>query len=117
MTPLRSADFVFDSRLIDLLVFSSLPPLSGSISVSTFLIILAGLPATTWKAGIFLVTTLPAPTVAPFPILTPGRTVTCLISSISAFPLSRASYSHFHPARHLRPLLWAHHLQVLSSRF
>ncbi|KAH9219862.1 hypothetical protein DL95DRAFT_384068, partial [Leptodontidium sp. 2 PMI_412] len=36
----------------------------------------AGLPATTWKAGTSLVTTLPAPTVTPRPIVTLGQTVT-----------------------------------------
>jgi hypothetical protein len=43
---------------------------------SIFLMIRAGLPATTWKAGTSLVTTLPAPMVAPRPILIPGQTVT-----------------------------------------
>src|SRR5437764_14786025 len=36
---------------------------------------LAGLPATTAPAGTFLVTTLPAPTVAPSPITIPQRIV------------------------------------------
>lgn len=48
---------------------------SGSFG-SIFLIIRAGLPATTWKAGTSLVTTLPAPMVTPLPIVTPGSTIT-----------------------------------------
>jgi len=42
---------------------------------TTFLIIRAGFPATTWKAGTSFVTTLPAPTVTPRPIVTPGSTM------------------------------------------
>jgi len=72
---------------------------SGSMAVSIFLRILAGLPAATWKGGtsyeewvrnfdnktsdvklgrrtFTFVTTLPAPIAQPFPILTPGRTIT-----------------------------------------
>ena len=35
----------------------------------------AGLPATTVFSGTFFVTTLPAPTTAPFPIDTPGSMI------------------------------------------
>jgi hypothetical protein len=48
---------------------------SGSFG-SIFLMILAGLPATQWKSGTSLVTTLPAPITQPLPMVTPGRTVT-----------------------------------------
>jgi len=48
---------------------------SGSFGL-IFLIILAGLPATQVKSGTFFVTTLPAPTVTPLPIVTPGSTIT-----------------------------------------
>ena len=42
---------------------------------SIFLMILAGLPAAIVMGGTSRVTTLCAPTMAPYPILTPGRTV------------------------------------------
>lgn len=48
---------------------------SGSFG-SIFLMILAGLPATTWKSGTSFVTTLPAPIVQPRPMVIPGHTVT-----------------------------------------
>ncbi|KAK1709760.1 hypothetical protein BDP67DRAFT_408423 [Colletotrichum lupini] len=35
----------------------------------------AGLPATATKSGTSFVTTLPAPTVTPLPMVTPGRTI------------------------------------------
>lgn len=40
---------------------------------SVLLTILAGFPATTEKSGTSFVTTLPAPTMAPFPIVTSFR--------------------------------------------
>ena len=45
------------------------------IVVSILRMILAGFPATRWKGGTSFVTTLPAPTVAPLPILTPGKII------------------------------------------
>jgi hypothetical protein len=42
-------------------------------AVSIFFMILAGLPATHTLSGTSFVTTLPAPTVTPRPIVTPGR--------------------------------------------
>ncbi|KAI1812139.1 hypothetical protein GGS20DRAFT_44171 [Poronia punctata] len=42
---------------------------------STLLTTLAGAPTATEKSGTSLVTTLPAPTVHPFPIVTPGMMV------------------------------------------
>jgi len=48
---------------------------SGGLT-SIFLSIRAGLPATQWKAGTSLVTTLPAPTVTPLPIVIPASTIT-----------------------------------------
>ncbi len=53
--------------------FSSGPEIS--LSSQTHLTNRAGLPTTTAPAGTSLVTTLPAPTTAPSPMVTPGRTV------------------------------------------
>lgn len=47
---------------------------SGSFT-SIFLMIRAGLPATTWKSGTSFVTTLPAPIVQPRPMVMPGNTI------------------------------------------
>jgi hypothetical protein len=49
--------------------------LAASVLRGTSLMILAGLPATTSYGGTSFVTTLPAPTVEPFPILTPGKMI------------------------------------------
>jgi hypothetical protein len=64
---------------------------SGSLT-SIFLMILAGLPATQWKSGTSFVTTLPAPTVQPLPMVTPGSTILRqdLMSVLSVREVSRA---------------------------
>lgn len=48
----------------------------GKSSLSKVLTILAGLPATTLKAGMLFVTTDPAPMTHPLPMETPGNTIT-----------------------------------------
>jgi hypothetical protein len=54
----------------------SFPLWAGSISVTTFRMTRAGLPATMVNSGTLFVTTLPAPTTQPLPTVTPGRKIT-----------------------------------------
>ncbi|KAG0123534.1 hypothetical protein HOY82DRAFT_495188, partial [Tuber indicum] len=54
---------------------------------------LAGFPATAHPGGTSFVTTLPAPTVLPRPILTPGRIVTFPASQQSSSIVMGAPYS------------------------
>src|SRR4030066_1818549 len=53
--------------------------------IANFLIGLAGTPATMMKGGTLLFTTEPAPTMAPLPIVTLGRTITPVPSQASSF--------------------------------
>lgn len=53
-----------------------MPPSGARSETSTFFTTLAGLPTTTVYAGTSFVTTLPAPTVAPRPMDTPGSMTT-----------------------------------------
>jgi hypothetical protein len=50
-----------------------LPGPSGYVTGSTFFITFAGEPTAIEKLGISLVTTEPAPTVVPWPMVTPGK--------------------------------------------
>lgn len=54
---------------------SPFPNLGSLASGVTLLITLAGFPTTTQKSSTSFVTTLPAPTVTPLPIVTPGNTI------------------------------------------
>ena len=55
---------------------STRPAARADSETSIFFKIRAGLPTTQTKSGTSLVTTLPAPTVTPLPMVTPGRTIT-----------------------------------------
>ncbi|PUU72761.1 hypothetical protein B9Z19DRAFT_1036285 [Tuber borchii] len=73
-----------------------LPPILGECSAassSITLTALAGFPATRHPGGTSFVTTLPAPTVLPRPILTPGRTMTFPASQQSSSIIIGAPYS------------------------